>query len=214
MAEAMRQLPGDVFIISSRDRMIDQFDSREVKIHLSGCDVFELDPDTGIVTQLAQEHRTLLWTNFSLDPSVASNFYFDIRCDLENMEKIDQFIEQALKNMPIDLPDAEVSAAEIFHNAIKAASKDKQEHSLHVSILSIPEFSILLIGITDDLGRLNLEKIKLGFSDITDDELYADHGRGLSIVAYLMAGLGYNPDNDGYKEIFFFVPIRQGGSNA
>lgn len=208
MDNQFRRLPGEVFIAAGRDTTLGELSSSEVNVQFAGSDLYQLDAETGIVRQIDQQQRLIEWTSFSLDPNVVSNFHFDICCDFESMARIDAYLEQVLKNMPIDLADAEMSAAEIVHNAIKAAESDSIKYPIQVSLLSIPDFSILLIGITDKSGHLNLEKIKLGFSDVTNQELMSDHGRGLSIVAQLMAGLVYNPADDGYKEIFFFVPLK------
>ena len=212
MVKQFRALPGEVYIIGGYEGVIDRFDRQKVLVNFAGGDIYELNPETGMVREIAPENRVLECTQFSLNPERAASLYFDIRCDFSMMERIYQYIEQILKDMPIaDLDDTGISAAEIVHNAIKAADEDAREHSMHVTLLSIPEFSVLLVGITDDLGRLNLEKIKRGFSDQTPQELMSDHGRGLKIVAHLMAGLGYNPSHDGYKEVFFFVPLKKGG---
>lgn len=211
MPERFTSLPGEVYIIGGSQRIIDQFDLEKVRVTFGGADIYELNPETGMVKEIMPQQRVLECTQFFLDPERAASLYFDIRCDFSKMQKIDEYIDQILQAMPVvDLGDAEISAAEIVHNAIKAAADDVQERMIQVSLLSIPEFSVLLISITDDLGRLNLDNIKLGFSDQTEAELMLDHGRGLKIVAHLMAGLGYNPANDGYKEIFFFVPLRKG----
>lgn len=210
MANKFFTMSGNVVILSGED-VIKQFDPSGISVDIQKSDLFELDPVSGIVTKMSANPVTTMM-QFSFDPKITAEFFFTITADLENLAAIDGYIERAISNLDVDSVDVCISVSEIVHNAIKAAVVEGDDHDLIISLLYVPELDILTIGITDDLGRLDVDRISLNFEDDQGNVNIKAYGRGLGIVAALMKVLAISQSNNGEKEVIIIVPMIHSNS--
>jgi anti-sigma regulatory factor (Ser/Thr protein kinase) len=200
-------LPGGIVILGGRKKIINQFNPQCASLNIGEAECYELDLATGSIKCFTKK-STVVNTEFVFDPKKTASFFFDVHSSYENLATAVTYIERAISKLPVDSIDLEISASELIHNAIKEATKDGRNHTLHISMLYIPDESMLMIGISDDLGRLNLEAVNMSFENANGQLNESCCGRGLATVGKLMSVLGYNPSDNGYKEMFFFVPIQ------
>ncbi len=199
-------MPGGVVILSG-EQVINSFSCDGVSLNIGEADFFELNPATGEVKQYFGKSSSIRKGEFSFNPDQTGCFFFNISSDFKNLALADQYVETAVRNLQVDHANVGIALSEILNNAMQEAEKNSLLHDLEVSVLYLSDFKVLLIGVTDDLGRIDVEKLRLSFLDAEGQVSVADHGRGLAIVSKLMKALGICPSDDGTKQVFFLVPI-------
>jgi len=122
------------------------------------------------------------------------------------MDCIQQFPFQKDK-----LVDFEIAISEAVQNSVLHDGEDP-ERKVGIHILYIPKIA-LLVGVTDDLGPLNIEELKLDVVDENGLPSLAEGGRGLFIMSSLCSIVAYVPDvpHGRMKQfILALVPESQG----
>jgi len=199
-------MPGEIIILGG-NKIIDHFDAAGISLNFSEAVCYELDPQDGTLKRFA-EPPSMTKSVFSFDPQKTACCFFEVEGNFESLSLVDEYVEKALHSLPVDQIDVRISASEILHNAIKEAVENTSGHALQVSLLYLHDLKVLLVGVTDDLGRLDLSRLDLSFEDNCGRINTKLNGRGLATVARLMSALGYNPGVDGFKEIFFIVYLH------
>ncbi len=200
-------MPNGVVILSG-EGVITQFNTDGLAINITKADQYVLDLATGTATKISGRPITTA-TSFTFDPDQTANLHFTVEADYDNLEAMEMHIATALSELPVNGAEVGISVTEILSNVIKKSLEVGGTHELTVSMLYMPEVDILMIGITDELGRLDVSNISLTFDDPSDDHnQIKPFGRGIGIVAALMKVLALSQSDNGAKEVFFFVPMQ------
>lgn len=208
MKDNFQFYPDEVTILGGGELMIEEFTKSSLRVNCSSAYCYEIDLPSGKLRNVTPRQRVVVTRHLAFSTGAASRYFFYVDTNYNSLKRVDRCLVNVLKDLPCDQITAELCVSELLHNAIKAAKNTRQKHTLQITLLYVPELGHLLIGITDDLGKLNLDNIILNFPE-PDGHDPKPHGRGLGIVASLVSQLGYNPSSDGgFKEIFFQIPIR------
>ena len=122
------------------------------------------------------------------------------------VENIDRFIEE--ERLPLSknqLVNFFIAISEAIGNAIAHGEK-RPERKIGINILYIPDDS-LYVGVTDDLGPLDLDKLKFDVVDESGKVNLSDHGRGVFTMIMLSSVVVYLPSESRYKEILLQLEL-------
>lgn len=148
-----------------------------------------------------------------IDPKSIFQRHFSIQALDEEITRADELLEGIIFELPFErdeLIDFSIAVSEAVRNAI-AHGLRSSDRKVGINILYIPE-EVLLVGITDNLGPLKIEDIRLDVVEADGQPQMDTHGRGFFIMCALTSMVAYFPDDEpGLKEMFLaLVPKKRG----
>ena len=139
-----------------------------------------------------------------IDPHDVVEKHFCITAQEGDIPGANAWLEECIFQLPFEhgqLVDFSIAVSEAVRNAVQHGLRSA-ERQVDISIFYVPKV-ILLVGITDDLGPLKIEDIRLDVADEQGNPSLDTHGRGFYIMCALTSMVAYIPDdNSRLKELF------------
>jgi len=134
--------------------------------------------------------------------------WFEMEARGENIEITVDRIEKFIRTQKVNLDnsriiDLSIAVSETIHNAISYGQEDGQR-KIGINILIIPCDSIY-VGVTDDLGPIDLDKVNFDVVDEGGNLNLGEHGRGIFTMIMLSSAVLYLPSCNGEKEIILKI---------
>lgn len=139
-----------------------------------------------------------------IDPGSIVQISFKVPALPDQIEPAVNRIEEFIRQFPFKeyrLDDFIIAISEAVNNAVTHDGIDASRE-VNIHILYIPKVA-LWVGITDDLGPLEIKDIKMDVVDEHGVPSLDERGRGFFIMCSLCSSVSYFPEDGGrLKEIF------------